>query len=388
MIAKVSSPTISRYVDSYLLEHVVCDERANFLRFVARLFEEHCGKPIAMSEIKPELVNSWLVAQERSKKLALETIATRRSSLLSLWRAAAETGMVDEPKRIRKIRPPVKIPVAWSMQEVETLLKVAGLLRGRLQVSRISRAHYWTAFIRAMIDTGLRLCDLKRIPSDVRHGQGLFILTQSKTAWPIRCYLQPETLQAIQATFPPERPTVFDVFGGSKSHHLLFRRIVKIAGLNGSTKMLRKTSATYMESMIPGSAMRHLGHKTHGLAYRHYVDPMILAGAERSAVPNVLAGIQLLTPPAPLKKIVPNGPDEVLLSGEAIDALSRSPLERDDLRIVANYLMTIGVPQTVLCTWLGYKRKFLTDLLWGRKRIPPAAAARLREMFGVEGGAA
>ena len=100
-----------------------------------------------------------------------------------------------------------------------------------------------------------------------------------------------------------------------------------------------------------------------------------------------LAVAKVLPTSAPLKKVVPNSPGEVLLSSEALDALSHTPLEHDDLRTVSNYLIQIGVPQTVFCTWLGYKRKFLTDLLWGRKRIPPTAAERLRKMFGAEGGA-
>jgi hypothetical protein len=52
-----------------------------------------------------------------------------------------------------------------------------------------------------------------------------------------------------------------------------FAKLVRGAGLQGSTKWLRRSGATWCEVHQPGSAMAFLGHRTPGLAYKHYVDP-------------------------------------------------------------------------------------------------------------------
>jgi hypothetical protein len=43
--------------------------------------------------------------------------------------------------------------------------------------------------------------------------------------------------------------------------------------------MCRRTGATFVERDHPGAAMRYLGHKSPGLAYRHYVDRSKLGDA-------------------------------------------------------------------------------------------------------------
>ena len=57
-------------------------------------------------------------------------------------------------------------------------------------------------------------------------------------------------------------------------------------------KMLRKSSASAVEAMQPGAAMRHLGHRSADLAYRFYIDhaeplppalPVLATGKEGAA---------------------------------------------------------------------------------------------------------
>jgi hypothetical protein len=42
--------------------------------------------------------------------------------------------------------------------------------------------------------------------------------------------------------------------------------------LGGSSKWLRRSGATHIEMEHPGKGRLHLGHKTHGLAERCYID--------------------------------------------------------------------------------------------------------------------
>ena len=65
----------------------------------------------------------------------------------------------------------------------------------------------------------------------------------------------------------------------------VMRRLIQRAGLEGSGKYLRRSSATYAEQSGI-SASFQLGHKTPGMAWRHYVDQVILA-ERRKPVPSI-----------------------------------------------------------------------------------------------------
>jgi integrase len=50
------------------------------------------------------------------------------------------------------------------------------------------------------------------------------------------------------------------------------RRYLRSLGLSGSSKWLRRSGATHIEMDAPGKGRLHLGHRTHGLAERCYID--------------------------------------------------------------------------------------------------------------------
>lgn len=74
----------------------------------------------------------------------------------------------------------------------------------------------------------------------------------------------------------PNRCKIWPLWGSRWSFYRHYRKLVAAAGVRGTSKWLRRSSATALERICPGSAMGHLGHKTPGLAYRHYVDPRML----------------------------------------------------------------------------------------------------------------
>ena len=86
-------------------------------------------------------------------------------------------------------------------------------------------------------------------------------------------------MQAISKTIPPHRELVFPWPYRREQLYVHWRKILRGAGVpvtarNGIQK-LRRTSASHLEAVQPGSAMRHLGHATRGLAEKHYIDPRV-----------------------------------------------------------------------------------------------------------------
>ena len=104
---------------------------------------------------------------------------------------------------------------------------------------------------------------------------------------------QPETVDAIKLTFPPNRELLFPWPHCDRHFSNMFTQIVKAAGIRpGTLKWLRRASATAVEAEQPGAAMAHLGHRTPGLAYQSYVDPRQL-GFNRASPPKLTENVGL-----------------------------------------------------------------------------------------------
>lgn len=103
------------------------------------------------------------------------------------------------------------------------------------------------------------------------NGYGVLAVTQHKTGVPVAARLYPETMMAIAAICNVDEPRVF--WGLSHWHmRKTFPAIVRAAGLQGASKMLRKSGATSVHAENPGAAMGYLGHLTPGLGFKHYID--------------------------------------------------------------------------------------------------------------------
>ena len=69
-----------------------------------------------------------------------------------------------------------------------------------------------------------------------------------------------ETRDKILASFPPDRRTIIPWDMTKEHFREEFGALVKAAGLNGTFKTLRKSSATEVELHYPGCGGAHLGH--------------------------------------------------------------------------------------------------------------------------------
>lgn len=104
----------------------------------------------------------------------------------------------------------------------------------------------------------------------------MIVLPMSKTGDIITCALPPDALETLDKLRGGERTQVFGQLMNDRNSRVFFRHVLRANGLPGSIKWLRRTSATLFERIHPGAAKAHLGHRTHGLAYKHYVDPRLL----------------------------------------------------------------------------------------------------------------
>jgi integrase len=204
--------------------------------------------------------------------------------LNTLRRAASKEGLVvDECTRgLRRVKCNRPLVRAWSHEEIRHLLAVAAEMPWSTHACPLRV--FLPAYILVGYATGLRLGDMLQIRHDQIRGNKLSLVL-NKTGQPHVAVLTSQSLAAI-ATLPRGRGG--RIFGDLVSRRQLinhFRRLMRRSGLPGSSKFLRRSSATYAE--IAGiNPSGHLGHLTPGLAQRHYVDALLVGECKR-AVPEV-----------------------------------------------------------------------------------------------------
>ena len=279
---------LATYLERYTLETELSPRTIDNYRGTVSRFSRWLGCPARLGNLTDDAVNRWLVSI-LNKGRSPKTAKNERNALLALWRAAYEAQLVPcKPERIRKINVPASLPEAWDERQLVALLAVADLLRGRLRRGRIRKAAFFRAFIMAGYDSGLRLADLLALRRDQIAPDGSVAVLQQKTQWPVLARLRPETLAAMNAIARDGEPLVFGGVVGRRQLFAHFGRLVRLAGLVGGTRKLRRSGASLLERVCPGAAPYYLGHRGPAMAARHYLDPRIV-GRDRP-MPPPLAG--------------------------------------------------------------------------------------------------
>ena len=236
------------------------------------------GREITLDELSDSLVNKWLRDLSRSK-MAPATVKGRRSHLLVLWRSAYRRhGCEHGPREIRPVTVPASAPIAWCRSDVQKIVASCSQLDRSYDRVGLGRRVVWDLLIRLAWDTGARQCDLLCLTRDGIQADGSVVFTQKKTGQWHLARVHSSTIAKIDSSGARRRPFICP-WPYSKEHFRHeFREIVDAAGLRGSFKKLRKSSAADVDAAYPGAGARHLGHRSGGrIATDHYIDPRITA---------------------------------------------------------------------------------------------------------------
>ena len=288
---------LAEYLDEYALTRGIGAGTVHQYQVAVRLFDEWRaakGKPpAALGELEELELSAWLRDYAASGR-APATVRTKRVLVVGLWRAAADDGYVDPPRRrIRSVRVVLDAPTSWTRDEVARLVLACRRLPRRHRCG-LRRSEWWELAVRVAWDTGLRYGDLVALRVDQVTPEGFAAFPQAKTGRVVVCRLSASTMAALRASLERcPRRLVCPWPVSRESFNAQVRGLVKKAGIRAGTwKWLRRAGATDVELQEPGGAARHLGHAPGSVrvAYAHYVDPRIVAAAGRVAFPRELAG--------------------------------------------------------------------------------------------------
>ncbi|MEX0938543.1 MAG: hypothetical protein WDZ59_11845 [Pirellulales bacterium] len=260
------------YRTVYVLERDMSKHwRSTLERYMLR-FDVWCGG-VLLAEISNELVSQF-VSLLQMTSIHPRTIKAQRDGVMSVWRAAFEGYKTDkQPSRVRKVKCPRIVPKGWTIEEVKRLLDCTGKAFGLVPNTNMFRKDYFRAIIKAGWETALRLGDVQEVDPTKILPDGRYLLTMHKTGRPHTVRFRPGTVAEIKRLGECEgvdarRPLQWP--GSRPSFYSTFRVMATEAGLEGSFKLLRASSASYIESLHPGTGGKHLGHASPEMFTRHY----------------------------------------------------------------------------------------------------------------------
>jgi len=259
-----------KQLEIYAITHGIASSTHYSYSRAVELFGQWLGRPATVLDLDQLQVSRWLESVQRTH--APRTVATHRVNLLTLWRDCADRGLCPQPGRVRPIRKPDPLPIAWTMQELQALAIAVAKLEGNL-TEGIPAATYFSALLFAAYETGLRRSDLWRLERSQIRQDGGIVMLQKKTGrrhWP---RIQPQTVAMI-AQLPGARPLSWP-FRSASNFYKRWKRITKAAGVrHGALQQIRRSGATHLAVDHRDQVQRYLGHQSPDMQ-RHYVDESI-----------------------------------------------------------------------------------------------------------------
>lgn len=282
-----SNPRFLDFVTgTYLREHVgLKPGTATQYTVTARQLEEAAGGPVHTRDLSRKLAvdyRTWLVDQKRSS----ETVASKWNNLRVLWRYAHKLGLADAPPDdLPAIKKRKRKPKAWQLDEMERLIQAAYQARP----GRGWEGRHWVALLLVIYDTGLRISSALKIKTtqlsleratlrspaeDQKDGEELVFPLHAQTVLAIRDAL--EAPRDLLFPWPFSREVIW-----RRYEEILIAAQLLPANASDAERRrakfhkLRRTSASWLESVCPGAATAHLGHSDRSTTVKSYLDPEI-----------------------------------------------------------------------------------------------------------------
>lgn len=243
----------------YLNNRTVCPKTARSISMIS----ESC------QEISSKKINAYLIVL--SKHRSMDTVQKYQKTFLALWRWGWENGHITDPPRgVMKIQVRAAQVRAWTPSQLRQLMDGAiheeDQLRSGPDIKWFMRAWIYLGY-----ESGARMGDLWNMRYSNIEGDTLRWI-MGKTGDPMYRVLSPACLKAVNSMAHIESDLILGRWCGQGTGILHMRTLLRKTGLPGSSKWLRRSGATHVEMETPGSGRLFLGHRSYGVADRHYFD--------------------------------------------------------------------------------------------------------------------
>jgi integrase len=252
---------MAELAERYLAERVVSKLYAYNVKRVCR------GCPT----VSAQAINDHL--RRRLAVCSTVTVRSERVILVSLWKWAYESGLIDEaPRGIMRIKARRAPTRAWTVEQLQSVVEATRKYDKRLLRSGADKGQFLRAWVLLGYECGARHGDLWRFTGEHISGDAIS-WTQSKTGDAIVRLLSEPCLEACRVMLkasPDGR-----ILGWAckpRQAMRIIRELLDEVGVGGTSKWLRRSGATHCEMASPGAGRMHLGHRSVGLFESAYAD--------------------------------------------------------------------------------------------------------------------
>ena len=255
---------------------------ADQLRYTIRSFSKFLGHDACLHDLTELSVLRWL--QVRRAQCSMATVKRERGDILCLWKFAHKRGLYPTPPAdIEPIKLVQKIPRAFSVADLESILAVTRRLRGEMRGTGVQRHSWYTSLVLFLYDTGSRITASLGVRPDDINLDSRYVLMEaqhSKTGVEQIVNLSDQTIASIAAMYDQSRELVWPYPWHKRRLWLNLHEICDAAGVKLAKgegfHVLRRTHATYtVKTHGWQRAQADLGHTNEAMT-RRYVDPRLL----------------------------------------------------------------------------------------------------------------
>lgn len=118
-----------------------------------RMFDKFLKRSSLVDDLRDETLISF--AAWRRERCAAATVNRDLASLLALWRYLHRKGIVVRWPDVPLEPEPIRVPIAWTQDEFERLLRTTRKARGF--VGSALASHWWSAIVLVCFDSGERI---------------------------------------------------------------------------------------------------------------------------------------------------------------------------------------------------------------------------------------
>lgn len=244
-------------------------------------FEEFLGRVPTLNDFNDITVARFLAARQKQPGLSLATVAKDHAHLAGMWNLAAKRRLVSEFPTLPPIHSPDRIPVAWTIEQMQAIMRSISALKKDVGVypARI----WWRGLIMVIWDTGERINAVMQIKiRDVDMQQRLLRIPaehRKNKRRDLMFALNLDTIAAISPLWDPEDQERALFPWPSFATHIYwhYNKILRAAGLPTDNRSkfhrIRRSVATYMK-VAGGDPTTVLDHSNPAVT-RKYIDPRI-----------------------------------------------------------------------------------------------------------------
>jgi integrase len=253
-----------------------------------RAFGKWLGYVPTVDDLTDLMLSRYL--DERAATRSPYTAEKERTQLCSLWRFAADRGIVTTRPEVPPAPLPDRIPRAWTLGELGSIYRAAAATRG--MVGRIPAAVWYPALVSVLWETAERIGAILACRPDDFDGASVFVRAEyRKGGKRDRIYRLTSRTAALLTQARGDR----FLLEWPRSHTLLWAKyadVVARAGLGRGRHLsfhaLRRSSASHYAA-LGGDPVQLLDHSSPRITQRWYLDRRL---TDRGPAPcDLLPGI-------------------------------------------------------------------------------------------------